>query len=221
MRMRALVTDSSSIISLASSCLLWILPEMDVRLIIPEEVFRESIERPQKIRRFMFESDRISLLVKEGVIQTVSADKSLVSRVESLANNLLFFKTRPLRIMHRGEIECLAILLEKNYKYLLVDERTTRLLIENIDALKNYIQSRTGYHLKINQKVRSELEDMFFDVRVFRSSELVAYAYEKGLFEKYGENVLEHVLWAVKFGGCSITTQEIEEYLTLFARMED
>ncbi len=219
--MRSLVTDSSSIISLASSCLLWVLPKMNVNLIIPGEVFRESVERPQKIRRFMFESDRVNLLIKKGVIQIVSADKHLVNKIESLVNNLLFFKKHPLKIMHRGEIECLAVLIEQKRKHLLVDERTTRLLVENIDALKNYIQSRTGYHLRINQRVRSELEDMFYDTRVFRSSELVVYAYEKGLFREYGRNVLEHVLWAVKFGGCSITAQEIQEYTTLFAEMED
>lgn len=221
MNMRTLVTDSSSIISLASSCLLWILPRINVRLIIPQEVFRESIERPRKIRRFMYESDRISLLLKKGIIQTVSADNSFVGKVDSLVNNLLFYKKYPLRIMHRGEIECLAVLLKQNQKHLLVDERTTRLLIEDINALKNYIQSRTGYRLRINERVRNELEDMFYGVYVFRSSELVAYAYEKGLFEEYGKHVLEHALWAVKFGGCSITSQEVRDYVTLFAEMED
>jgi hypothetical protein len=54
------------------------------------------------------------------------------------------------------------------------------------------------------------------NLKVLRSSELVMLAYENGYFKSFQKihaQALEAALYKIKFAGCSITFEEITEYL--------
>ena len=40
-------------------------------------------------------------------------------------------------------------------------------------------------------------------------------AYKKGLVKLKGDNVLHHLIWALKFNGCAISNQEIDELVKM------
>jgi hypothetical protein len=56
-------------------------------------------------------------------------------------------------------------------------------------------------------------------VSIIRSSEIVAVAHEKGILEKYFEGskreVLSTCLYALKSKGCSLSYDDIEDYLKM------
>jgi hypothetical protein len=57
---------------------------------------------------------------------------------------------------------------------------------------------------------------MFQNLLMFRSVDLVACAYEQGLFDHelaHGKLELEAALYAAKFAGCAVSEKEIDEYV--------
>ena len=62
------------------------------------------------------------------------------------------------------------------------------------------------------RRALEELQKKLIGINVIRSAEVVANAYEKDLLPWKGKQVLEAALYAVKYSGCSITREEIEEY---------
>ena len=88
--------------------------------------------------------------------------------------------------------------------------------MENPRKLRHIL--RHNLHTKINEN-RTALKDFqraTKDVKIIRSAELAAIAYEKGLLDKYmvnsqtKETLLESVLWGVKMNGCAVSKKEIE-----------
>jgi hypothetical protein len=81
--------------------------------------------------------------------------------------------------------------------------------------------------VKVSEQNLKKFESLTRGIRVIRSSELVAIAYEMGLLNRYiapGEErevrdlkrkILEAVLWRVKLDGCSISGKEIEDVLKI------
>ena len=113
--------------------------------------------------------------------------------------------------MHTGEASSLAlgkILNERKIKNVIViDERTTRILVEKPENLKKFLEKKL--HVKI-RLIRENLK-LFKDFRIIRSAELVYVAYKKGLIKLKDGNVLSNLLYAVKFKGAAISGDEIEE----------
>ena len=63
-------------------------------------------------------------------------------------------------------------------------------------------------------KTRVELKKSFYELRsikFIRSAELVYLAYKKGLIKLGDGDLLDALLYAVKYKGCAISRQEIEE----------
>ena len=115
-----------------------------------------------------------------------------------------------MHIVDRGEVSCLAIsilLSEKGIENVIsVDERTARMIVESPDNYVNLLRK------KLNTKVEMKGDLTFLkDIKVIRSSELFYLAYKKGLIGLKNPKVLDALLYASKFKGCSISFEEIEQ----------
>ena len=114
-----------------------------------------------------------------------------------------------------GEASCLAlseILNKKEIKNILVvDERTTRMLIERPENLKNLLEKKMHVNIKIDEKnIKS-----FMGFKIIRSTELAYILWKNGLTKLKGIDILEGLLYALKFKGASISHDEIREIINL------
>ena len=119
---------------------------------------------------------------------------------------------KDIHLVDIGETSCLVlgeILNEKKIvNVIAVDERTTRLLCEKPEILKKIMESKLHMRLKVNE----ENLKFFKGFKLIRSSELIYVAYKKDFVDiKDGAIVLDALLWALKFKGCSISSDEINE----------
>lgn len=215
---KRIVCDSSSLISLSDNCLLGIIGNLrSVRFIVPMKVREEIIDNPLRTKRFELKAVLMDNFLKNSGLEIFNHPKipEYSKYYTDLANGLFRYKGRDIKIIQEGEasgLACLKILKEDS---MLVDERTTRLLIEDMDLLKKYIEKRTNLTLDVNVNKREQLEEELSRINVMRSSELFAYAFDKGYFTSMRKQVLEGGLWGLKFSGCSITEDEINDYLKL------
>ncbi len=213
-----LVSDSGPLISLAENCLIWTLRGLANPVIIPKGVEYEAVIHPLSINKYEFNAMRIQQMIKEQEVIVDDRDiRQRTGQVLNLTNNLLYYKGKPIKIIHEGEAEVLALALERGLSTVLIDERTARLIVEDVEQVKKYMESRMDMELELNQKNAEYLREMFKDMHVLRSTELVIFAYENGFLDDYGKglNVLEAALYAMKKSGCAVSKNEIEEYIAL------
>jgi len=219
---RVLIFDASTLISFAMNGLLNYLEELKKlfpgKFIIPQEVKYEIIERPLTIKRFELEALQINQLLLNKTLELPSSlglsDKKIseeTNRLIEIANSAFTENGKPIHLIDSGETACIAVgnmLNEKNIPTLLViDERTTRLLCEKPENLKKLLSKK--HHVPIKYNKNSLVN--FTGFRIIRSAELGFLAYKKGLVKIQDKKVLDALLYALKFKGCSISTEEIEE----------
>jgi len=216
-----IVADSSSIISLAMNCLSCILERLDLKVTVTPTVYNEIITRPMNNRRYALEAYRIKRLIKEGTIVTREADKTLTDQIMDQANLVYLIRKKPLEIIHEGEAEALALVKELGAEGFLIDERTTRLLLEDPEELKKVLEIRNHTRVDYRRGEFEKLKGMLPKVPIIRSAEVCAIAYEKGVLRDAviddDGRLFDAVLSALKFSGCSITWDEIEEYKRVIA----
>jgi hypothetical protein len=220
--MKVIVFDSSSLISLAMSCLLEEFKELRKvfkgKFIITDEVKYEVIDRPLKIKRFQLEAMKLQQLYLEKILESPSALKINSKEIASSSNEILekanstfIGKNKEIHLIDSGEASCLAIskILEKKKieNVLAIDERTMRNLVENPEKLSNFLQKK--FHTKIVSK--TENFKFFKNFKIIRSAELAYVAWKKGLIKLKNPDVLDALLYSVKFKGCSISGEEIKE----------
>ncbi|MBU0762137.1 MAG: hypothetical protein KKD39_03865 [Candidatus Altiarchaeota archaeon] len=212
-----IVVDSGSIISLAMNCLCPLMGMMGKQFVITPKVYQEIIEKPSEGKRFALESIRINRLISSGVINIMKPAGGLGDEIAQVANKIYELKGKPLSIIHPAESEVIAVASEIDASAVMIDERTTRLLIENPWSLRDLLAHRNKETIKVDKKQLKRLQDLMPQIPLIRSAELVAVAYEKGyLTQLYGiddKKLLEASLTALKYSGCSITWEEIDEYL--------
>jgi hypothetical protein len=220
--MKAIVFDSGTLISLAMSGLY---PELrklkgvfDGKFLITAEVKKEIVDKPIKIKRFEFEAMKVKQLMDDKIIEMPSSvgikDGELKAQTNSFveaANNIYSDRKKNIEVIHSGEASCLALsklLTERGIKNVIaIDERTTRMLSEKPENLQKLLERRL--HRKI--QLKKENFAPFKGFRFIRSAELMYVAYKKGLVRVKDKNVLDGLLYAVKFKGCAITGDEIKE----------
>ena len=220
--MKAIVFDSSTLISFAMNGLLPELKELknnfNGKFLIPEEVKVEIIDTPIKIKRFELEALKLEQLVDEKVLELPNSleigDKEIsdeTQKMMNLANEMFLKNNKEIKIIHSGESACLALsnlLNKKNIKTVLaIDERTMRMLIEKPENLKSLLQKKLHCSIELSKKNF----EYFKGSKVIRSSELIYVAYKKGLVRFKGKDILNALLYAMKFKGCAISSDEIEE----------
>ncbi len=220
--MQKLVIDSSSIISISDKCLLKLLKKLagrKFRFFLTESVYRESVVNPLKIKRFKLNAIRIKDAVEEGCLTVVKKDQELemlTKELVEITNCISFSKKECLRLIHSGEAETLALAKKLNATTLVIDERTTRMLVENPIRLNSYLQAKYKKKLSIDRNKLDKFRKFVGELKIIRSVELVVLAYELQFFEPELEGTkqaLEAAMYAVKYAGCAVSSEEIAEYL--------
>lgn len=222
--MKAIIFDASTLITLAMNGLLEEFSKLkkafNGKFLITEDVRKEVVDKPSSINRFKLEALRLNKLITDKVLEMpeavgVKADEiyKVTREIMNLANNT-FIAEREIRLVDLGESSCLAlskILTEKKIQNVVaIDERTARMICEKPENLQQLMEEKL--HTKL--KVRKENYKFFEGFRVIRSAELAYMAYKKGIIG-LNDGILEALLYAVKYNGCSISENEIREMLRM------
>jgi hypothetical protein len=218
---KALIFDSGALISFSMNGITDIIKELKEifsgKFLITSEVKKEIINTPMKIKRFELEALKLKNLLDERVLEMPSSlmikDSEITKKTNeilNIANSTFSSGGKNIHIMDIGEASCIAlgkILNEKRIKNaIVIDERTTRILAEKPENLKRFLEK------KLHVRIRTKGNLGFFrDFKIIRSAELVYVAYKKGLVKLKNGNVLDALLYAVKFKGAAISGDEIEE----------
>ncbi|MFH1752197.1 MAG: hypothetical protein ABH821_04650 [archaeon] len=219
-----MVFDASSIITLSTTCLFNVLKSLKNSFsgdfVISDSVERECVIRPLEIRRFELNAFRVKKGIDDGWIKVKTIDvetKKLAEEITFLANNSFFADNKPLNLMHLGEVESLALMNSLNTNLLTIDERTTRMVFEEPNALRRRLQEKYKTTVSLDNKNLKKLNEIVKEIKVFRSTELIALAFEKNLFDSelvHNKESLEAALFALKYNGCSVTADEILDFVS-------
>lgn len=215
--MKALVFDSSPIISLALNDLLYILKPLKKifggEFFITEKVKYELVDRSLQIKKFKFEALVIQSLINQGIlkIQKNGFIEKETKKLFNIANNTFKVNDESMKIIHEGEASCFALynFLPTEKKAIVIDERTTRMLCESPENLHKLFESKLHRKLKV-----FDVNFNFFKrFKIIRSAELAYVAYKQGIITLpiKSEEAIEAILYALKYKGCSISHNEIRE----------
>lgn len=216
-----MVFDASALISVSQTCLINILGGLKTALeadfFIPQTVFEEAVRRPIQIKRFELNAIRIKKAIDEGWFKVVASQGGqLFDQIAGLSNNCFFVNGKPITLLQHGEIEALALIKELGAEGFAIDERTTRMLIEDAAALQRIMQERRKLGIKVDKSKASKIALLFKGTAIVRSVELIALADQFGLLEKElpkGHQSLEAALFAAKYSGCAVSGREINLFL--------
>jgi len=187
--------------------------------VIPASVKKEVIEYPLKTNRFRLEAIRVSHLVHTKVLHI---HKPLdANYLLHLANSIFSRKGNKIHIVDLGEMEALSLALYHHAEALVVDERTTRLLVENPLRLKDIFENKFHESIEMDQEALHQFQKEVKGLHILRSSELLAVALEEGLLNNLIDKhhtkkfLLDAILWSLRLRGCAISTQEIKDMVRL------
>lgn len=217
----SIVCDSSSLISLVQSCFLDIFAFLNQRMygtfIYPKMVRFESIERPISIRNHALRALRLRECEENRWIQFLDVDvEKETKEIMSMANNIFVTKNKAIHLVDAGEAAQIALANKLNIKTLVIDERTTRTLLEAPMKLQQHLERESKKPVFVDQKLLNSFLEKVGKFNIIRSSELIVIAYNFGYFDKYGkdkENALESALYTLKFSGCSLSYEEINDFM--------
>lgn len=217
-----IVFDSGVIISFSETCFMSLLKELKENIgefIITKNVKYECIDKVKNIMRFKLSSIRIEQEISMHVFDIYNGDKILddtTNKIMFLANNLFYVRGKPIRIIQIGEAESLALLSITDASFFAVDERTTRMLIEQPHALLEIFKRKyKTSKIKIDEKKYLRFREIIGNVNPIRSVDLFVYAYKKKLLSSQFDDKenLKAALYALKFKGCSVSFDEINEFI--------
>ncbi|MEM4367339.1 MAG: hypothetical protein QW035_04400 [Candidatus Anstonellales archaeon] len=219
--MSEILCDSSSIIALTTSCLDNVLPFLNkhgIDFIVPSFVKFEMVERPLRIesKPYHMSALKIRRLIETKVLLLVDAKEDpLADEILSYSNSLLKAKGKYIHLVDKGEAAMIAMARRLGIKNILMDERTTRMVIEAPYKLKEHLEAELRTKVDIEESSLREIKDITKEMKVFRSSEMVYLAYKHGFFREWNEaekEIAEAALYRVKYDGCSIGFDELKEY---------
>lgn len=228
--MKSLVFDTGPIISLITNNLMDVLAELKKKFkgefIISEQVKWELIDRSLQTKKYKLEGMMISKYINENMLKPYSnfEVREKTNEILDLANSSFLIRGRPLILLHRPEVESVALAQYLKADACVVDERTMRLIVEDPLSLQKIFEKKLHTKVEVNYKKLKLLKSKL-DVNIIRSSELMVVAYELGLMNQYldgplikgnakGE-LLEGLLWGLKLRGCSISEGEIYELMNM------
>ena len=222
--MKKLFFDAGPIISLAMNNLLWTLKPLKERFggefCITKRVKEEITNKPFKTKKYKFEALQVMRLLKDGILTVVENKKieNLASELQKLANQCFKFKGRDVQIVQLGEMEIIAALVLSEHNIMVIDERTTRRLIENPEGVAKLMERRMRGSISTDNTKLNLLSEKLKGIQCIRSSEIVMVTYELGILNHFlpnlpnpKEELLDGLLWGIKLNGCAITGSEINE----------
>jgi hypothetical protein len=222
MKEKAIIFDAGTLISFSMNGLIDELEELKKhfkgKFLITKEVKYEVIDHPIKIKRFELEAMNIQRLMNEGTIEIPSSlgisDETITKNSQdlmSIANSTFTQGNKQIHLVELGETSSLSlskILTEKGIENIIaIDERTMRMLCEKPENLRDLYKKK--FHMPISYK--KENLKHFQGFKVIRSCELIYVAYKKGLTDLKGKKALEAYLYALRYKGCSVSSDEIKE----------
>jgi len=231
--MKSLVFDTSSIISIATNNLLWVLPELKKRFhgefYIAPAVKQETIDVPLQSKRYKLEAMQVLSLMGQGHIKVFKNNiGKKAEEIGYLANHIFKTKDMWIRIVHNGEIESLATAIEINADAYVIDERNTRMLVENPEGLGQLLGEKLHTRIETDYKNLEIFKERAKGINMIRSAELMTVAYELGIMDEYirkeereianidlRKSLVDGLLWGLKLKGCAITKNEINEVVRL------
>lgn len=189
----------------------------DGEFILPPRVRNEVVDRPMKIKKYKLEALQVQDMIRRGIFK-LSTDIVPQQKIDKEVKRLLKITNGVLRttqtgekikIIHEGEAGCLAFSNLCGCKnVIVVDERTTRMLTEAPKNLEGMMEKKLHTPLDVELSLLDELKNFKF----IRSAELLFVAYKKGLIPiKKDRDLLDALLYGVKFKGAAISSVEIEE----------
>ena len=229
--MKSLIFDAGPIISLTTNNLLWLLEplkkEFNGRFYVTEAVKHELVDKPLETKKFKFEAIQIERLIEKGVLEVI--DNSFIRqetpRLLNIANEIFKAFDNYIKIVHFAEISVIASAINLNADTVVIDEKTTRALIENPKIIFEILTKTLHTSVSINENNLKEFKNSVKNIRTIRSIELVTVAYEHGILNNYitkipdsRKNLLEGVLWGVKLNGCAVSKEEIEQIVGIETR---
>lgn len=218
--MKILIFDSSSLINFTMNGLTNLIEDLRKifpgKFIITSYVKYETIDRPSTIRKYELGSLQIKKLLDNKTLEMPESINMKDQEIKELTRDILnkvnhsYFAQEFMHIIDEGEASCLAVSLLAEKKgiesVIVIDERTTRMIVENAENLRKLFQSKL--HTRVDLKANfSYLKNP----RFIRSCELVFVAYKKGLVKIDDDKLLEALLYAAKYKGCAISEDEIKE----------
>lgn len=219
-----IVLDSGPVIAMTANNLLWAFRDLKrlhgSDILMPLSVKRELVDRGLETQRFKFEAIQVGSYVRDGTFHVVDDErvKKKTDLLLRVANRILTVGKRNVRIVQRGEMEAVATAIVFDADAIVVDERTTRTMIESPEELRGLMEHRLHKRLKVDRQALKRFQEEVKGVFIMRSIELVMVAYEHGLLDRYiidipnaRTRLLESLLWGMKTEGCSVTVQEINE----------
>ena len=228
--MKSLVFDSSTIISLATNNLLWLIRPLRQKFkgtcYLSKTIKHELVDYPLTTKKFKFEAIVINDLIKEDYFELYG--NPLVSKESDklieISNEIFFARGKGINILQKAEVEGLIIAKNLNSEAYVVDERSLRAVIESPENLKKLLQNKLHTNVTVNKNNLSEFQRRIHGVKLIRSTELAVVAYDLKLLERYitakkkvdnklKKPLLEGVLWGLKLKGCAISHDEINEIL--------
>jgi predicted nucleic acid-binding protein len=225
------VIDTGTMITLSGTCLMNVFKGFvranNIELIVSSTVAEESVWKPITNKRFALNAARIKYAMAEKTVQVIPSNQEISNmeqRILNVANNCFYAQGNPMKIIQAGEAEALALAKIFGAKALFVDERTTRSLIENPIRLKQVLERRQEQEITMNEANINTMRNMFPKLLMFRSVDLIAAAYEQGLFNHelaHGKLELEAALYAAKFNGCAVSEKEIQEYISTYSNQKN
>lgn len=230
---KTIIFDTGPIISLTLNNLLWLLEplhrEFRGTFYVPMAVKKELVDRPLQTKKFKFEALQVIPYLSNGTLEIIENDFILTKtrKLMDIANRCFMAKGEWVQIIQIGEMEAIATALYFCSDTIVVDERITRMLIEDPMDVKKTLERRLHTKIRINKENIRALHSEIKHIKVIRSIELVTIAYELGLLDKYrgkeqslavnniNKTLLEAVLWAIKLNGCSVSREEIETIIKI------
>jgi hypothetical protein len=226
--MRTIVFDAGPVISLATNSLLWLLGNLKERysgdFLIPKEVEIELVEKPIETKSYKLEALQVNREINKGNLKVVDEEKIHVIKRELLeiANSCFFARGTPMRLVQEGEMAALATAIIYNSEAVVIDERTTRMMIEGPEKLAKHMEERLHTKISINRENMKKFQERVGGFRIIRSIELAMIGYELGWFDKYltqdknaRKILLEGILWGIKIRGAAISQKEIDKIVSL------
>ncbi len=226
--MKSLIFDAGPVISLTTNNLLWILSPLKQlfggEFFVPHVVKQELVDKPLQSKRFKFEALQVNHEIKKGILNVIEETKinMLAEELLVLANNIFKIRGNWIKIVHYAEMEVLATAIILNSPAVVIDERTTKLLVEDSATLIKMVEERMGTNATVNTKNLNKIKEWTKSIKVIRSVELVLMAYEKGVLKDYVldgkegiKTLVDSLLWGVKIHGCAISKLEIDRLVEI------
>ena len=189
--MKSLIFDAGPIISLATNNLLWILEPLkkkfNGKFYITEAVRKEVVDRPLETKKFKFEAIQVESLIEKGVLEIIDNVfiRENTPRLLNTANEIFGAYGNYMKIVHFAEISVIAAAVNINSDAIVIDEKTTRFLIENPRMIVEILKKTLHTSISVNENNLKEFNNTVKNIKAIRSIELVTIAYEQGLLNSY------------------------------------